>query len=159
MTKTPLLICAYRTRYLDAVLNCLSLAGVEEKYRVFIWDNGGAKQISAEYGFETYGLRASTTAQPENIGKAFAMQHLIDIANKALPDTTCYVCMDDDVIVDCEHLDALEAAAHRPSIGMVAARFHPFNTVMPVGGSIVGFDPCPVCSAAKPSPSCPLCRG
>jgi hypothetical protein len=142
MTKIPLMICAYRSRYLDVVLNWLSLGGIEEKYRVFIWDNGGASRICAEYGFETYGLRASSTAEPKNVGKAYAMQCLVDIVNKALPDATGYVCMDDDVIVDCAHLDALVAAAHRPSLGMVAASFHPFNTVMPAGGSVVAFEPC-----------------
>jgi Glycosyl transferase family 2 len=159
MAKTPLLICAYRSRYLDAVLNWLASEGIEEKYQVFVWDNGGARQIAAEYGFETHGLGATESAEPRNVGKAIAMQYLVDIVTKALPDATCYVCMDDDVIVDYEHLDALVSAAHRPSIGMVAARFHPFNSVMPAGGSIVEFDPCPVCSASKPSARCLHCRG
>jgi hypothetical protein len=159
MTKIPLLICAYRSRYLDHVLNWLTLGGIEEKYRVFVWDNGGARQISAEYGFETYGLGASPTAEPANVGKAYAVQCLVDIVAKALPEATCYVCMDDDVIVDCQHLDALVAAAHRPGIGMVAARFHPFNSTMPAGGSLVEFDPCPVCSAGKSSAGCAHCGG
>jgi len=159
MTKIPLMICAYRSRYLDAVLNWLTLEGIEEKFRVFVWDNGGAKKIGAAYGFETYGLGARPSAEPENVGKALAMQCLVDIVNKAVPDATCYVCMDDDVIVDCEHLEALVSATERPYIGMVGAQFHPFNTVMPAGGTVVGFDPCPACSAGKPSRTCPLCRG
>jgi hypothetical protein len=159
MSKTPLMICAYRSRYLDTVLDWLTSDGIEEKYRLFIWDNGGAKQISSEYGFETYGLGASPNSEPQNVGKAIAMQYLVDIVAKAMPDATCYVCMDDDIIVNCEHLDALVSAAHRPSIGMVAANFHPFNSAMPPGGSVVEFDPCPICAAAKPSRSCPHCRG
>jgi len=159
MTKTPLLICAYRSRYLDIVLNWLVSEAIDEKYQVFVWDNGGAREITAAYGFETYGLGASATAEPRNVGKAIAMQHLVDVVARALPEATCYVCMDDDVIVDSGHLDALVAAALRPSLGMIAARFHPFNTVMPAGGAVIDLDPCPACSAADPSPGCPRCRG
>ena len=159
MTKTPLMICAYRSSYLDIVLNWLTSEGIENNYRVFIWDNGGAKQISAAYGFESYAQGDGTSGRPTNVGKAIAMQYLVDIVAKVLPDATCYVCMDDDVIVDCDHLDALVAAAHRTPIGMVAAGFHPFNSAMPPGGSIVEFDRCPVCSAAKPRRDCPHCGG
>jgi len=158
MTKTPLMICAYRSRYLDTVLKWLR-GEIDEKYRVFVWDNGGAQQISAAYGYETYGMGDGTTAEPRNLGKAIAMQYLVDIVGKAMPEATSYVCMDDDMIVDCHHLDVLVAAAHRPSIGMVAACFHPFNSAMPSGGSIVEFDPCPACSTAKTSRGCPHCRG
>jgi len=158
-SKIPLLVCAYRSRYLDTVLGWLASEGIEDKYKVFVWDNGGAKRIAARYGFETYGLGASATAEPENVGKALAMQYLVDIVAKALPSAAGYVCMDDDVIVDYEHLDALVSASQRPSIGMVAARFHPFNTVMPSGGSLVWLDPCPACSASKRSSDCSRCRG
>jgi len=156
--KTPLLICAYRPRYLDTVLNWLSQE-IDETYRVFVWDNGGAKVFSAAYGFETYALAGSASAGPKNVGKAIAMRHLVDIVAGAMPEATCYVCMDDDVIVDRDHLDALVAAAHRPFVGMVAAGFHPFNSAMPPGGSIIEFDACPVCAAATQLTACHHCRG
>ena len=158
MTLTPLLMCAYRSRYLAAVLGWLKKERIEEKYRILIWDNGETKDICAAHGLTSYSSQSGGTSKPKNVGKALGMVYLVDIANKALPDATCYVCMDDDVIVDREHLDALVAAAHRPSIGMVAARFHPFNTVMPAGGSVIDFDPCPVCSTAEQRVACSYCR-
>jgi hypothetical protein len=155
----PLLICSYQPRYLERVVHWLKNGMVQEKYRIIMWDNGGAQGICAAYGLDCYSSRTGPTGEPQNVGKALAMRHLVDIANKTLPDATCYVCMDDDVIVDRDHLDALVEAAQRPYVGMVGAHFHPFNTVIPEGGSIVGFDPCPVCLSGVDAPLCHHCGG
>jgi hypothetical protein len=155
----PLLLCAYRPRYLEHVLYWLRKGRVEEKYRIMIWDNGGAESMCAREGFTCYSWRPGGAGEPQNVGKAFAMRQLVDIANKTLPDAACYVCMDDDVVVDRDHLDALVAATQRPNIGMVGAHFHPFHTVMPPGGSIVEFDPCPDCLGAGNVPACSRCGG
>lgn len=144
-TLVPLLICAYKPRYLEPVLGWLRAGGVFEQYRVFVWDNGGAGDICAKYGVGCYGMRDQLTHQAANLGKALAMRHLVDVVKQALPGADCYVCMDDDVIVDRPHLDALVAAARRPGLGMIGPLFHPFNTVTPPDGSIVSLDPCPTC--------------
>jgi len=136
---TPLLICAYRPRYLEAVLNWLRTQEVEQEYRIFAWDNGGAADILRKFGLEWNCVHDEATGQVTNLGKALAMHYLVDVVNDAMPDADCYVCMDDDIVVDRKHLDALVAAARRPGFGMIAPRFHPFNSVVPAGGTISGF--------------------
>ncbi|MES2975868.1 MAG: hypothetical protein V4757_19780 [Pseudomonadota bacterium] len=136
---TPLLICAYRPRYLELVLNWLRTHEVEQKYRIFAWDNGGAADIFRKFGLEWHCVRDEATSEVTNLGKAFAMHHLVDIVNDTMPEADCYVCMDDDIVVDRDHLDALVAAALRPGFGMIAPRFHPFNSVVPGGGSVSSF--------------------
>src|SRR4051812_6181573 len=107
----PLLLCAYRPRYLGVVLNALRASGVDRSYRIFAWDNGGAEAALRDAGMEWQCVRDENTGAVINVGKALAMRHLVDQANQAIPEADCYVCMDDDIIVDRPHLDALVAAA------------------------------------------------
>lgn len=152
---TPLLICSFKGRYLEVVFRWLLTERVPQKYRILVWDNGGAAEVCARYGVACYGLRDKGSGAAINLGKAAGMHYLVDIVNKELPQADCYVCMDDDVIVSRDHLDALAAAAQRPGMGMIGARFHPFNTTMPPGGQPALFDPCPACTGS----TCPRCGG
>lgn len=159
---TPLLICAYKPRYLEAVLKWLRSIGAERDYKIFAWDNGGAGPILRQAGLEWHCVRDEATQEPINVGKALAMRYLFDIVNEAMPDADCHVCMDDDIVVDRPHLAALVAAARRPGMGMIAPRFHPFNSVVPEGGTVTYFDPCPRCR--KPGftafgQACAACAG
>ena len=157
---TPLLICVFRTSYLESVIEWLKAEKVEEKYRIFVWDNGGANEICTKHKVRWYCIRDTTTHQPVNLGKAMAMRYLVDIVKQELPDADCYVCMDPDIVVDRKHLDTLVAAARRPGLGMIGPRYHPFNTVMPPGGTVVEFDPCPECHGdADHSAVCQYCGG
>ena len=157
---TPLLICAFRPRYLDNVLAWLKVENVEEKYRIIVWDNGGAKDICARRNIRWCAIHDKTTHQPVNLGKALAMRYLVDVVTQELPSADCYVCMDDDVIVDRNHLDMLVDAVHRPGLGMIGPRYHPFNTTMPPGGTVVDLDSCPVCNGnTADSMACQYCGG
>lgn len=142
----PLLICAYRPRYLRVVLNWLRSVNAEDKYLIFAWDNGGADAIFREAGLKWHSVSDDTAQNVLNVGKALAMQYLLDVVNEIMPEADCIVCMDDDIIVDRGHLDALVAAARRPGMGMIAPRIHPFNSVVPAGGTVSLFDPCENCS-------------
>lgn len=159
---TPLLICAYKPRYLEVVLDWLRSENVEEKYRIFAWDNGGADTIFRKFGLEWNCVRDDATNTVTNVGKALGMRFLVDVANQALPDADCYVSMDDDIIADRDHIDALVSVARRPGMGMIAPRFHRFNSVVPDGGDVSCLDPCPICTRAeKPvvDAKCPRCEG
>lgn len=138
---TPLLICAYNPRYLEHVLQWLRSCKVEEKYRIFAWDNGGASEVLRKFDLKWHCVQDGDTGAAVNVGKALAMQYLMDAVNEVMPDADCYVCMDDDIIVDRDHLDALVAAARRPGLGMIAPRFHPFNSVVPAGGTVSSLEP------------------
>jgi len=144
-TIVPLLICAFRSRYLEHVLHWLQCGQVQENYLILVWDNGGAGETCRHYNVTCHALRDKTTDRPVNVGKALAMRFLVDVVQETLPDADCYVCMDPDIIVDRDHLDALVAAARRPGLGMIGARFHPFNSPTPTGGCPVAMDPCPRC--------------
>jgi hypothetical protein len=136
----PLLICSYKGRYLEVVLRSLVRQRVPDRYAVLVWDNGGAAAVCARQGVQCLGMRDRSTGEAINVGKAVAMRHLVDQAGKVVPEADCYVCMDDDVIVDPAHLDALVSAARRPGMAMIGPRFHPFNTRIPDGGSAVCVD-------------------
>lgn len=158
----PILLCAYRPRYLGVVLQWLQpiLAGGD--YRLFAWDNGGAAAQFRQAGLEWHCTRDEATQQVINVGKALAMQYLMDVVNAEMPDADCYVCMDDDIIADRAQLAALVAAARRPGLGMIAPRFHPFNSVVPAGGRVQFMDACPLClgvpDRSTPEP-CSACGG
>jgi hypothetical protein len=137
----PLLICSYKGRYLEVMLRWLLKRGVARKYRLLVWDNGGAADVCARYGIACSGVRDRATGQAINLGKAGGMRYLIDIAREKAPRAVCYVCADDDVVFDSSHLDALVEAALRPGLGMIGPRFHPFNTTMPEGSETVVLDP------------------
>lgn len=159
---TPLLLCAYKPRYLEVVLRWLRSERVEEKYRIFAWDNGGADKIFRKFGLTWNCVPDESTKGVINVGKALAMQYLIDAANLNMPEAECYVCMDDDIIADRDHIDSIVAAAMRPGMGMIAPRFHGFNSVEPKGGHLSFFDHCPVCtSAVMPlgNSKCSACGG
>lgn len=141
----PLLMCAYKPPYLRVVLNWLRSVNAEEKYRIFAWDNGGADAIFKEAGLNWHCVRDDTQENVINVGKALAMRYLMDVVNHAMPEADCIVCMDDDIIVDRDHLDALVATARRPEMGMIAPRIHPFNSVVPSGGTVSCFDVCEDC--------------
>ena len=89
---TPLLICAYKPRYLEVVLKWLRSEGVEEKYRIFAWDNGGADKIFRKFGLKWNCVPDESTKGVTNVGKALAMRYLIDVVNLTMPDAECYVC-------------------------------------------------------------------
>ncbi|KQU71408.1 hypothetical protein ASE08_08090 [Rhizobacter sp. Root16D2] len=157
-----MLICAYRPRYLDAVLKWLRSIGAESDYKIFAWDNGGAATILRQAGLEWQCVRDEATQEPVNVGKALAMRYLFEVVNDTMPDADCYICMDDDIVADRAHLAALVAAARRPGMGMIAPRFHPFNSVAPEGGTVTHFDACPRCR--KPGfpafgQACEVCGG
>lgn len=118
---------------------------VEQKYRIFAWDNGGAAVIFKKFDLKWQCVRDETTDVVTNVGKALAMRFLIDTVTNEMPGADCYVCMDDDIIVDRDHIDALVTAARRPELGMIAPRFHPFNSVVPDGGKVSFMDTCPIC--------------
>jgi hypothetical protein len=103
-------------------------------------------------------VRGDATQDVINVGKALAMRYLVDVVNEAMPDADCYVFMDDDIIVDTDHLAALVATARRPGMGMIAPRFHPFNTAVPPGGTVTCLDPCPTCSGPSDQPAVAGCR-
>lgn len=158
---TPLLICAYRPKYLGAVLHWLFAQDVPSQYRIFVWDNGGAEEYLNHFKLEGHCLRDEATGKPRNIGKAMAMRHLVDIVNREMPDADCYVCMDDDVIVGRDQLDAITGIALRPQMGMIGPRFHSFNSTMIPEGTVVGLDPCPHCHGRgrRLLGQCKVCRG
>jgi hypothetical protein len=104
-------------------------------YRVYVWDNGGAVDSAAALRLPCYAIH-DPRGRVINIGKAAAVRHLVDIARDELPGADCYVCMDDDVVADRPHLDALVAAARTPGLGMIGAAFHPFNSPEPSGGEV-----------------------
>ena len=156
----PLLICAYWPRYLDSVIEWLKAENVEEKFRIIVWDNGGAKDICTKHHVRWCAINDKTTFQPVNLGKALAMRYLVDVVMQELPNADCYVCMDDDVIVDRNHLETLVEAALRPSLGMIGPRYHPFNSPAPPGGSIVELDSCPECNGdTADQTACKHCGG
>ena len=156
----PLLICAFRPRYLDSVIEWLKAEKIEEKYRIIVWDNGGAKDICTKHKIRWCAIHDKTTLQPVNLGKALAMRYLVDVVMQELPSADCYVCMDDDVVVDRNHLDMLVEAARRPSLGMIGPRYHPFNSPASPGGSIVELDSCPVCNGdTADHTACQHCGG
>lgn len=159
---TPVLLCAYRPRYLTLVLKWLMSPSFGQKYRLFVWDNGDASEIFRDAGLEWHRVLDEDSGKVVNIGKALAMQYLVDVANRSLEDFDCYVCMDDDIIVDCAHLDALVNTARRPNLGMVAGFMHPFNSAVPSGGSITLLDPCNACTGANKllnATTCQICGG
>ena len=141
----PILLCAYKPRYLDVVLEWLKSMGDHRGYRIFAWDNGGAAEQLRHAGLEWHCVRDEQTQDVLNLGKALAMRYLMDVVNAAMPDADCYVLMDDDIVVDSDQLDAMAAAARRPALGMIGPRYHPFNTPMPSGGTVTFMDRCPSC--------------
>lgn len=158
---TPLLLCAYRPKYLRVVLKWLFDNGVPNRYRIYAWDNGGAAEILREFKLEWHCVRDEATGEPVNVGKSLAMRNLVDVIDEQMPRTDCYVCMDDDIIVGLDQLDVMTEVARRPGMGMIAASFHPFNSYMPPSGSVVPIDPCLRCGETGKvgSMACPACRG
>jgi hypothetical protein len=159
---TPLLICAYKPRYLEVVLKWLRAENIEQNYRIYAWDNGGADKIFQKFGLKWNCLPDESTKGVTNVGKALAMRFLVDVVNLEMPDAECYVCMDDDIIADRLQIDAIVSAAKRPGLGMIAPRFHRFNSVVPEGGQLTYFDPCPICSridVTSKNDQCPVCAG
>jgi hypothetical protein len=157
-----LFICAFQPRYLDWVLGWLALHKVPEKYQIIVWDNGGAAEICARHKISCFSMKDQSSGKVTNVGKALGMHHLIDISKQHKLDIDCYVCMDDDVITDRPHLDALAAAAMRPGLGMIGAMFHPFNTTVPGDGTLQFLDPCRHCRGTGASPgagACAACQG
>lgn len=140
-TPIPVLLCAYRPKYLHATLPWLLTDAFRDRYRLFAWDNGGAADVLRRFGLEWQCIRDEPTGRVRNVGKALAMQHLVDAVDATLPDSPALVCMDDDIAVDAGHLDALVAAAQRPGVGMVAGCFHPFHSVRPAGGTSTRIGP------------------
>ena len=157
-----LLICAFQPRYLDCALEWLLKGRVHERYQIIVWDNGGASEICARHGVNCFSISDVATGAVANVGKALGMHHLIDIVVQRNLGVECYVCMDDDVIVDGAHLDALVAAAQRTDLGMVGAMFHPFNSAVPPNGSLQYLDACPRCGvsgATAGGGTCDVCQG
>ena len=155
-------MCTYRPRYLEKVLNWLRSNKAEEKYRFFLWDNGGAAPILKRTDLKWHCVKDEDSQKVVNVGKALGMQYLIDVVRESVPEASCYLCMDDDIIVDPLHMDALVSIAKRPGFGMIAGRFHPFNSIVPDGGSVELIDPCPLCALDCSSPkisACPHCGG
>nr|WP_315491419.1 hypothetical protein [uncultured Rhodoferax sp.] len=159
----PVLLCTYRPTYLNATLGWLKTPDFDKRFRLFVWDNGGAEATLRQFGLEWQCSRDETTGKVWNLGKALAMRHLIDSATAALPEADVFVCMDDDIAVDAAHLDAIVSAARRPGVGMVAGQMHPFNSLAPVGGTITLMDACPSCANVTSWKSlfsrCPRCKG
>ena len=126
-----LLICSYKGKYLDVVLRRLIEQEAQKRFQILVWDNGGATEVCKRYGVFCGGAYNHNTGQAVNIGKAFGVHNLRNLTKDIFDGVNCYVCMDDDIIVDGEHLDALVQAALRPGLGMIAPLYHPFNSVMP----------------------------
>lgn len=137
---TPLLICAYKPRYLRAVLSWFREEEIDRHYRIFVWDNGGAAEILREAGLEWHCVRDEATGEPVNVGKAIAMNMLIDIVAEQVPEFDCFACMDHDIVIGRDQLDLLTTIARRPGMGMIAGCFHPFNAP-PAGGTVVSLSP------------------
>lgn len=156
-----MLLCAYRPTYLHATLKWLQSADFNRKYRLFAWDNGGAESVFRQCGLKWHSIKDEGSGKVRNVGKALAMRHLFDAANEALPELDCYICMDDDIVVDSAHLDALVKVVRRPAFGMIAGRMHAFNSAVPSGGKPVFFDPCPAgcINGRKLLGACSTCGG
>ena len=138
-----LLICSYKGKYLDIVLKRLIEQEAPKKFHIMVWDNGGAEEVCERYGVFCGGAYHRETQQAVNIGKSFGFHNLRNIKKDIFDEANCYVCMDDDIIVDARHLDALVQAALMPGLGMIAPYYHPFNSPMPDGWTSVLMDSCP----------------
>ena len=135
-----LLICSYKGKYLDIVLERLIEQEVPKKFHILVWDNGNAAEVCKRYDIICGGAYHAETRQAVNIGKTHGIHNLRVLKKDILDIVNCYVCMDDDIIVDGEHLDALVQAALRPGLGMIAPYYHPFNSPMPKGSASVLID-------------------
>ena len=60
---TPLLLCAYKPRYLELVLEWFRTHEVEKNYRLFAWDNGGAAAILRKFGLAWHCVRDESTGE------------------------------------------------------------------------------------------------
>jgi len=132
-----LLICSYKGKYLDIVLRRLIEQEARSRFHIMVWDNGGAAEVCARHGFLCGGAYNKETMQAVNVGKAYGFHNLRNLNKDIFDEVDCYVCMDDDIIVDGEHLDALVQAALQPGLGMIAPLYHPFCSPMPGGGTSI----------------------
>jgi hypothetical protein len=112
-----------------------------------VWDNGGATEVCNRYGILS-GASRDSSQQVVNLGKAGGLWQLRTLRPDYFEEAGCYVCMDDDVIVDAVQLDALVKTALRPGLGMIGACWHPFNSTMPtdVVATTLFLDPYPQCT-------------
>ncbi len=132
----PLLIFAYNSQYLESILIWLQDERFSEKYYIVIWDNGGSHEICNKYDFPCYYKIDEQSGLVKNCGKAYGAHRLMKIINKEIPNADVYVCMDADVIITRDHLDAVVSAAQNPEIGMIGPRWHPFHSPVPSCGTI-----------------------